>query len=137
MSDDNEHMWQQVEDAVSDERERCARLCEMRARISRDSAVKMRADGQYTTWFSPTTHRVYPKWEKAAKTLEGVADTIDSLALCIRKGYDTRDLEDPNEQIKRWEPCPECQANGLCARHAKRTCDRCDFSTGFVCRDHR
>jgi hypothetical protein len=121
MSDDCEHAHQWVQDAVADERERCALLCEARGDISRASAAKVRKDGLYPAWFGVRMY-VHPKWEKAARDLDSIAEAFDVVADCIRKGYDVRKEIDPRAQIK---------------RPAVKPCDDCDFSTGYRCPRHR
>lgn len=81
-----------VEEAVTAERERCAKLCILRGDISRESAKRLREAGTYTTraiWppFKKMTF-VAPKWEASAQNFEGVGAAFDMVAECIRKGYD-------------------------------------------------
>lgn len=90
-----------IEEAVRDETERCALLCEMRADISRASAAKIRKDGSYTTraiWppFKLMTY-VMPKWERNALLFEDVARAFDVVAGGIRAGWDPRKVA-PHER---------------------------------------
>lgn len=87
-----------------DDTERCARLCQMRADISRASAAKVRRDGTFTVrmiW-PPFKKRevVALKWEAAARDHDAVANAFEVVATCIRKGYDPRTPKiDPDERI--------------------------------------
>lgn len=86
-----------------DDTERCARLCQMRADISRASAAKIRRDGSYTVrciWplFQLRT-LIAPRWERAAQDHDAVANAFEVVATCIRKGYDPR-TPDPSEKIR-------------------------------------
>jgi hypothetical protein len=73
----------EVRHAVSKERERCAKLCEMLAAIQERSAACIRAKGVKWTWLKPT-----PSYEKCALELEEVAKGHRTVAHCIRMGYD-------------------------------------------------
>lgn len=92
--------------AVLDERERCMRLCIMRADISRASAKRARDAGTYTAiafggrpFFRRVKH-VAPRWESRARDYEAVARAFDVVATCISRGYDPRTLSpDPTEKI--------------------------------------
>lgn len=99
MSDDNEHMWQQVQDAVADERQRCIALCMMRASISRQSAQ---------TLLERTRSGA-----RTAKDLEALAVAFEVVADCIAKGHDPRKSPpDPNAKIDIRPGRGDCLENG-------------------------
>lgn len=99
-----------LDDAVTDEVERCALLVTMRANIARASGKRIRDKGTFTTraiW--PPFKKVVcvmPKWEQAARDMEAVARAFDEVAECIREGYDPRDLE-PERSDPIPPPLPE------------------------------
>lgn len=86
-----------------DDTERCARLCQMRADISRASATKVRRAGTFTVrclWpLFKKRDVVAPRWEAAAQDHDAVANAFEVVATCIRKGYDPR-TPDPSEKIR-------------------------------------
>lgn len=99
LSEDELHKM--IDDAVRDNTERCALLCEMRADISRASAAKIRKDGSYTTraiWppFKRMTY-VMPKWERQALLFDDVARAFNVVAGGIRAGWDPRKVA-PHER---------------------------------------
>lgn len=86
-----------VDEAVKDERERCALLAEDLAGRWEFSAAKFRATGTFQGWeFTPWPRRAWfvtPQWEKAAKDTEAAAHGLRTVALGIREGWDTRKLD--------------------------------------------
>lgn len=83
--------------AVKAETVRCAKLVEMRAAITRNSAAKERRTGTYTTLFGHT--KIIDYYAKRARVLDEVAHSFDVVALCIRAGYDT---EKPIDRDDDW-----------------------------------
>lgn len=109
LSEDELHKM--IDDAVRDETERCALLCEMRADIALVSATKIRTAGTFTArsiWppFKKETF-VAPKWEKAAQEMEAVAQAFNSVGHGCRAGWDPRKIK-PDEKIKPTFPCFGC-----------------------------
>jgi hypothetical protein len=90
--------------AVTDERERCARLVEMRAEIARESARAIRKGGRFTVrtlWpFLTKREVVAPRYETAAREMDQVAIAFAVVAECIRKGYDPR--RQPGTESPTW-----------------------------------
>lgn len=74
-----------VAGAVADERERCAKLCEMLADIMDHSAARIRAKGTRWSWFKPA-----PGYERCAKDIDAAAAGHRTVAYCIRMGYDPK-----------------------------------------------
>lgn len=90
----------EFEDKIrDDESERCALLCEQLADIHRRGAIKTRKAGSYTAralWpFGQSVTCVKPGWERLAQCQDGAANSLRTVADCIRKGYDPRDLDKP------------------------------------------
>lgn len=84
-----------IDDAVKDERERCAWLCEELAGRWERSAAKLRVDGSYTTralW--PPFKEVKcikPNWEKAADDVDAAVHGLRTVARGIREGWDSEE----------------------------------------------
>ena len=84
-----------VDEAVAAERERCAKLIDLRADITKVSATKIRARGTFNatqlTWHPPffkSVSVVAHKWENAARDLEAVERAFRMMAGFIRAGTD-------------------------------------------------
>jgi hypothetical protein len=98
VQDDYNEAW---EAGAKDATERCALLVEMRAGITRKSARKIREAGSYPTYaLWPPFKRgtsVHPKWERAARDLEEVAQAFEVVAHCIRLGFDPRNIKEKSD----------------------------------------
>lgn len=81
-----------VEHAVTDERERCAKIAEEMASTYRAQAALVRATHTFTTrelWPPPfrKVTCVMPRWEQYARDMEAAAHSHGVVARCILRGY--------------------------------------------------
>lgn len=81
-----------IDEAVADERERCAWLCDQLAERWEASAAKLRVDGSFVVralWpFGEPVTCVKPRWAQAAKDTDAAAHGLRTVARGIRAGWD-------------------------------------------------
>lgn len=100
------HVAVYVGRAVTEERERCAWLCEELARIHERGAVRTRKAGSYTTtalW--PLGKRVTcikPGWERVAQAQEGAARSLRIVANGVREGWNPTDKIKAESEAEDW-----------------------------------
>lgn len=82
--------------AVLEERERCAKLCEMLADRHQLSADRIRKEGtiEPMLWGKPYVHF---KWERAAQGVEACIHSLRTIADCIHEGYDPAKLKEADK----------------------------------------
>lgn len=100
-----DELHEMITKAVERERERCARLMELRAAITEGSAAKLRAEGTFSgsefslRWpFIRSVPCIGYKWERAARDLDAFAQAMHVMAKCIRLGYDPDTLLSPKKK---------------------------------------
>ena len=87
---------------ATDEVERCALLAEALATVHERKAVELRTHTYSTRSLWPPFKRydiVMPGYEREAKLRDQAASSLRTVAECMRRGYDPRDLE-PDETQK-------------------------------------
>ena len=96
-----------IDHAVSVERERCAKLTEFRGQICRVSADKIRKTGTFNGQqltrrfpFILNVPLVAGKWEARARDMEAVANAFESVARIIRSGVPAFTEEDGEKFLK-------------------------------------